>query len=434
MVRRKVLLITYDVNGEDISEPRAAFNFVERMHRVHDVTLICCNKPENAGAARRQIPGLRIFEWVRPAILGKWSRFDAIVAPYYPVYYQLARRHIRSLLASEKFDLIHQLSPFSARYPSLGYGMRKPLLIGPVGGSVETPSGFRKEVGESSPLFDRLRQIDRLRLRRDPLLRKSFASACLVLGVAPYVKELFRDVPIRDFDVMNEHGVDVERSSPSAGQLGLPGHLKLLYVGRIIRTKGLRDAIRALGYLKQLPGVTLDVIGDGEDLSRCKQETIDLGLGGRIRFHGRVPRPQIDRFYAAADFLVFPSFRESSGGVVLEAMCQGTPVVVASNCGPAFIAGNHASIQIAPVTPGQFAHDLAAALRSLAMDPQKRLEMRSDAWRRVLEAFDWNRKVEQLSGLYERAIRNAAEWSPHGGKGSTSQWATPPVPSDRAEQ
>ena len=56
-------------------------------------------------------------------------------------------------------------------------------------------------------------------------------------------------------------------------------------MGRIVRTKGLRDVIRALDSLRDLD-VVLDVLGDGNDREACEELAAQLGLTDRVRFHG----------------------------------------------------------------------------------------------------------------------------------------------------
>lgn len=130
---------------------------------------------------------------------------------------------------------------------------------------------------------------------------------------------------------VNPAGVGEEFLAPAPAQ---PWAWRLLYVGRIDERKGIDTAVRALA---QLPGeATLDVVGAGDDDARARLHALvdELGLAGRVRFTGIVPREQLPERYAAADVAVFPvRWREPWGVVPLEAMGIGRPVVATGRGG-----------------------------------------------------------------------------------------------------
>ena len=139
-----------------------------------------------------------------------------------------------------------------------------------------------------------------------------------MLGIADYAREFLADIPMHRFETMSETALEsvpppVDRSDRTDGPV------RLLFVGRLIRTKGVRDAIRALPLLADLP-VCLDIVGDGFDADACRALVTELGLQDRVIFHGAQPRSEVGRFYEAADIFVFPSYREPGGNVAFEAM------------------------------------------------------------------------------------------------------------------
>ena len=140
------------------------------------------------------------------------------------------------------------------------------------------------------------------------------------------------------------------------------GTVHLLYVGRLVRTKGLRDAIRALARLTTSTPVVLEVVGDGPDRAACEALVAELGLGRAVRFHGRQPRERVEGFYRSADIFVFPSYREPGGNVVFESMGYGVPLVVSDLGGPGSFVDETCAIRVHPNDPDQYADDLAAAI------------------------------------------------------------------------
>lgn len=334
-----------------------------------------------------------------------------MLKPAYVVFYARARRWIRAALArGEHFDLAHQPVPVAVRYPSPVAGLGIPFVFGPVGGSLSSPPAFIAEEG-TNPWYVRLRGLDGPRLRHDPLLRRTYQQAGCVLGIAPYMRDRLEGVGVRRFEVMSETGL-VTLPDP-VDRSGRQGPVRLLYVGRLVRTKGARDAIRAVSMLPGLP-VRLDIVGDGCDRGACEALVRELGLGQRIRFHGWLPRERIDDFYRAADVFVFPSYREPGGNVAFEAMGHSLPLVVSDRGGPGTAVDDTCGIRVHPDSPGQYAQDLASALGRLVRDPAVRLALGEGARRRVEEIGLWDAKARQVEPIYAAVLAQEAGSGRHG--------------------
>ena len=204
-------------------------------------------------------------------------------------------------------------------------------------------------------------------------------------------------------EVMCEVGVP-DLAEPRPHRSAQPGVLKMVHVGRTVRTKGLRDGIRALAILSDLPNVTLDVAGDGEDLEICRQEAEQRGVSSRVRFLGRLSREQVEQVYKEADLFLFPSFREPTGIVLFEAMRHGLPVITTDRGGPGHIVNDMCGVRIPVHNPQQFAEDIAAAIRAIALDRNKLVSLSDGARKRVLEIGLWDRKIEEMQKLYGEVI------------------------------
>ena len=344
---------------------------------------------------------MRTIEWCEPNVLGRVERFNSMLKPGYVPFYFRARRWIQAALArGERFDLAHQPVPVAVRYPSPAAGLGIPFVLGPVGGSVESPPGFRAEEGTNA-WYVRLRGLDRVRLRHDPWLRRSYRRASCVIGIAPYVSELLARTPVRSLELLSETGLD--QLPDLVDRTGHSDLVRMLFVGRIVRTKGARDAIRALALVRQLP-VCLDVVGDGFDRAACEALVSSLGLTGQVRFHGWLPRKRVEDFYRSADVFVFPSYREPGGNVTFEAMGYGLPVLVSDIGGPAAVVDETCGIRVHPVSPDQYARDLAAAMTRLVTDPGLRRSLGEGARRRAAEIGLWDNRVDQMEAIYAKVL------------------------------
>jgi len=222
-----------------------------------------------------------------------------------------------------------------------------------------------------------------------------------VVGIAPYVAEILRPLQPRAFVPISDTGV--ERLPDAVDRSAHHGTVHLLYVGRLVRTKGARDAIRAMSLLRDLP-VTLDIVGDGFDRSACESLVGELVLESRITFHGRLPRADIDDIYRTADIFVFPSYREPGGHVVAEAMGFGLPLIVSDRGGPGYIVDETCGIRVTPVEPEQYSRDIAAAVRTLVIDPVRRQELGHQARKRIGEIAVWDSKVLAMKRVYQDVL------------------------------
>lgn len=397
----KLLLIAPTVDGTDVGEAWVAFQWASRLAVRHDVTLLTYAK-RGAPRASEQLSGLSVVEWTEPPLLGRYERLNSMLKPGYVAFFARARAWIRQAQrAGEVFDVAHQALPVAMRYPTPLLGSGVPYVIGPVGGSLPTPPGFLADA-DTAPWFSRLRGLDQWRLHHDPLLRRTFSEAACVLGIAPYVREHLAGISLHRFEVLSETAL--EELPPLVSRSGRTGPVRLLFVGRLIRTKGVRDLVRALLHLPDCD-VTLDIVGDGYEREPLTALVEGQGLSERVRLHGRLRRAEIDGLYRSADVFVFPSFREAGGNVVLEAMSFGLPLVVADVGGPGSATDDSCALRLRPSDPETYAADIAQAIRRLASDEPMRLLMGERARERAERTALWSHRVDAVSEIYEEVVQ-----------------------------
>ena len=398
----KLLVIAPYFDAEVPGESWSTYKWLEGLCRHCEVTILTThgkgwnfeNSPTNA---------VEVVDWPDVSLPDRFARINHEMAPGYAVFYYRARKWIKARLRNGwDFDLVHQINPLALRYPSPAAGLGLLYVIGPLAGSLPTPPGFASEETDKQ-WFRKLRHLDGLRLRYDPFLRQTYSDAALILGVAPYVQELLSGNKLHRYEIMSETGVDVV---PDEGEIApkIGGALKLLFVGRIIRTKGVLDAIRAVADAAKLSSLRFDIIGDGDQLEECKSEVLRLGIDNSVSFHGRVPREDIDEFYRNADVFLFPSFREPSGNVVFEAMSHGLPVITSTVGGPGFLVTDACGIRIAPTAPGEYATLLGHAINKLAGNASLVAEMSNSARRRLGEVALWQSKIRRMLDLYSEIL------------------------------
>ena len=403
--RLRIAVIAPSLDGNDIGEVYGSFKWIEAMAQRADVTVLSSSR-RGAQPLADQLPAARVVTWPEiPFLYEKMERFNAQAKPGFPLFRRQVRAWMHAALAQgEVFDITHQILPQAMRHSTPLRGLGIPYVLGPLGGGLETPRAFQGEVADNSSIASRMRALDVWRRRWDPQLRASFAEADLMLGVAPYIADILAPLNIRRFHVMHEIGRGpIPPEHPRQNELG---QLKLLHVGRTIRTKGLRDTVRAMGHLRDMPGVSLTVAGDGADMPACRAEAERLDLMDRITFLGKQPRDRVEELYAQADAFCFPSFREPLGGVLLEALAHGLPIITAARGGPDAVVDDSCGFRIPVTEPDRFARDIADAIRKLADDPQLRLLLGQGARRRYAGFDDWDAMADRTIGYYQEVLEN----------------------------
>lgn len=103
------------------------------------------------------------------------------------------------------------------------------------------------------------------------------------------------------------------------------------FVGRITRDKGINELLEA--FLEFKDESKLLLIGNFENENTLDRNLINKAMKDKnIKFHESVV--DIEKYFAAIDVLLLPSYREGFGNVIIEAAVMGTPAIVSNIPGP----------------------------------------------------------------------------------------------------
>jgi glycosyltransferase involved in cell wall biosynthesis len=178
-------------------------------------------------------------------------------------------------------------------------------------------------------------------------------------------------------------------------------------VGRIkLQRKGQEVLLEAASLLKQR-GVRARYLvvgapyqGNESHLARLREIVRQTGLDGDVVFTGELsdPRPA----YAAMDISVLPSAQpEPFGGVVMEAMCMGLPVIATAIGGSVEqVADGETGFLVAPADPAALAEKLEILLRDAAL----RERFGRAGLQRIVERFTLEGMIKKLEGIYGECL------------------------------
>ncbi|MEA2828884.1 MAG: hypothetical protein QOG43_3323 [Actinomycetota bacterium] len=264
---------------------------------------------------------------VRVACAPEGEAFHADLAPYRPVPLTFSRSlrpvpitgalvRLAALVRRERPAAVHLHSPAAALPVRL---LPRGLL--PAGTRVlYTVHGFSHQWDEPMPARDRrLERLERMLAGRTDAILFQSAEDFTQAGARGYRSRL---------RLIGNGVEDHWFSVPAPDPVREP--LRLLFVGRIVREKGVLELLEALA---RVPGVELGVAGTEIPsertgvLAEARREVSRLGLDGRVRFLGHVDADRMPAVVADHHALVLPSHREGMPRSLIEGLAAGRPCV-----------------------------------------------------------------------------------------------------------
>jgi len=108
-------------------------------------------------------------------------------------------------------------------------------------------------------------------------------------------------------------------------ELGVSGKKVIMFVGRLVKVKGVDILLRAFARLNR-PDAVLVIVGDGPERENLEHFVTDLGISDRVIFTGW--RNDASKLVSIADVFVLPSLSEGLPQSLLEALAHGVPCIV----------------------------------------------------------------------------------------------------------
>ena len=189
----------------------------------------------------------------------------------------------------------------------------------------------------------------------------------------------------------------IPASLAEAQPLPVENQTEILYVGQIIRGKGVDLLLRALARIPQPWHAT--IVGSGNHLEHCRHLADTLGIARHVKFAGWVSHQDLEDYYTRASFTVVPSrWPEPFGMVGVEAMARGRAVVGFSSGGiPDWLDSGVNGV----LTPTGDVEKLADAIGELLVNPEYARALGSRAAQLTSQRFTHARYLEEMQTLLE---------------------------------
>ena len=181
----------------------------------------------------------------------------------------------------------------------------------------------------------------------------------------------------------------------------------ILFLSRLDPIKGLDLLLAAFArVLTARPNLALVIAGEGAPAyqTQLRQQVRALALEQGVIFTGFLRGERKLAALADCDAFVLPSYSESFGVAVVEAMACRKPVLITDQVAIHREIANAEAGIVVPNTIDALADGLAALLN----DPTAKRRMGSNGYRLIVERFEISRTVEQLLTCYRTLARSSS--------------------------
>lgn len=407
--RLRILMSSFACEPGRGSEQEVGWRWAMEMSKHVDVTVV--TQTRNRPGIERWLeshmpdgPGFKIeyLQFPNPIYRLK-SRFNCLTLPYYAAWQFLLLRWALRMQREKPFDLAHHVTFVTFRVPVYLKYLGIPVVFGPVGGAETAPwKLLSHRISMMAWCKEAARNVATVigtQLLR--VLRPIHRGGGICLAATPGMERVFRK---RGFptQLLSAIGVDVEAESLA----GPPSDRarRFLFVGRLHPLKGVQLLIEAFEEAGLEDG-ELTIIGPGDPNAGLRELSEQLGVNGKIRWLGKVPREELAAHYRSHDVLVAPSLYESGGLAVLEAMQQSRPAIVLAVGGHDLSVDENCGTKVSPVgSAGEVVGRLAEAMKRYAITPGLAEAHGKAGRQKLLDRYNWPSKATRMRALYEDLV------------------------------
>lgn len=225
-------------------------------------------------------------------------------------------------------------------------------------------------------------------------LKRSADQADHLVCVSTLLKRRMEDCGVTAPMSVILNGFQVKNAAPAPDK----PPLSMIQAGYLVARKKADVTIRALASLRERhPGVTLDIVGSGSELSRFQALCGELGVTDAVRFHGFLPNDQTMQKMSASRFFVMPSINEGFGIVYLEAMASGCITIGTEGEGIAdLITSGENGFLVPPDDP-----DAIVRTVEWCLDHPEEASTIAERGRRNAMGLTWEKNAAQYIRLFE---------------------------------
>jgi glycosyltransferase involved in cell wall biosynthesis len=173
----------------------------------------------------------------------------------------------------------------------------------------------------------------------------------------------------------------------------------VLFLGRITLQKGPEYFVRAAkAVLEKVENVKFVVAGWGDMAPRIVEKVAAMGLGHKVFFTGFLVGEQVQQAFRMADVYVMPSVSEPFGLTALEAIQQGTPVILSKTSGVGEVI-DRGALKVDFWDVNELANKIVAVLKRRELSDELRRRGRNE-----IRSLTWDAAARQCIRMYKEVL------------------------------
>ncbi|MCR9132739.1 MAG: glycosyltransferase family 4 protein [bacterium] len=229
------------------------------------------------------------------------------------------------------------------------------------------------------------------------LLGKSLQECDIYCPTSKFAVQLYRDrysINDKPFEVIPngipDEFINLDISSNS------PKTRRIIFFGRLSQEKGVDTLLKAASTIANQFD-ELHFIGRGELETAIENANKNGPLAGKVIRTEWLSVSDLIKRITSSTLAVLPSFEESFGNAIVEAMACGIPVIT-TNAGsiPEIITQNKNGIMIEPGN----SHQLSSDIENLLNNPEKRRSLGKSARETVVSKYSWESTAKRYLSIY----------------------------------
>ena len=227
--------------------------------------------------------------------------------------------------------------------------------------------------------------------KRRQFVQKILRKADAFIVVAPYLKDIFKDIVEEEKIVVFPNAIEIPRNVSKEY-----GEQNLLFLGRLCKEKGIGELLDAVKNLKsEFPKLHLYLGGVWVD---DKLEHKAKEFESYVHYLGWIGAEQKDEYLKKCNIFVLPTYFEGLPMSLLEGMAYGCACVASEVGGiPQVMTNGKDGILI----PAKEENALKEALKKLLESPSLQKELGRNARKTVEEGYDIDKSVQKLLQIYQ---------------------------------
>ncbi len=221
---------------------------------------------------------------------------------------------------------------------------------------------------------------------------------CTIVGVSESVSKTLADIGVTSkYEIV----YNAKDWSNFVLQKNATEKVDITYVGEVSWMKGMHVLVGALTLLlKKRPGLTVRIIGSGQDKKEVQTLVESVGLSSSVQFISYVENRKIASYLQSTTVLVQPSLSETWGNIVMEGIVCGAEVVVSDTEGlPELVERG----RIGNVFERGNVYDLYKKLLASIKNPISDSERKKRS-SRIKDLYSMNLRIKRLVSLYRKVL------------------------------